>query len=239
MTAIFSYPSFSIYKNPTMGAFEIATRDCYRSHEKMKDSSDFTLFDRILKNRHTAMIEFMDDLAVRLKVSRGVTHELVRQRICSFAQSSTRYIKYDEVEFIVPWWFGENGLEYCENEYIFSEDCVSCAEAYKRRIEKGWSAQKARGCLNADVAAFINMKTNIREWVHIFKLRTPKEAHPDMRVITCGLLSHLVEINPIFSQIVKMDSDLSANIEWFKAHYCLNPKINDLGLEEFSVAPRS
>ena len=239
MTAIFSYPSFSIYKNPTMGAFEIATRDCYRSHGNMKDSSDFTLFDRILKNGHTAMIEFMDDLAVRLKVSRGVTHELVRQRICSFAQSSTRYIKYDEVEFIVPWWFGENGLEYCENEYIFSEDCVSCAEAYKRRIEKGWSAQKARGCLNADVAAFINMKTNIREWVHIFELRTPKEAHPDMRTIMCGLLSHLNETNPIFSQIVERDSDLITNIEWFKANYCLNSKINDLGLEEFYVAPRN
>ena len=161
MTAIFSYPSFSIYKNPTMGAFEIATRDCYRSHEKMKDSSDFTLFDRILKNRHMAMIEFMDDLAVRLKVSRGVTHELVRQRICSFAQSSTRYIKYDEVEFIYPWWFDDSNVVQDSDESIFVDDCISCALAYKRRIEKGWSAQKARGCLNADVVAFINMKTKL------------------------------------------------------------------------------
>ena len=236
MSAIFSYPSFSIYKNPSFGAFEIAARDCYRSHDKMRDGSDKLLFERILKNNHTAMVEFMDDLAVRFKTSRGVTHELVRQRLCSFAQSSTRYIKYDEVEFILPWWADNNSMSSGEL-FIFTEDCVSCANAYSRRLSLGWPPQKARGCLNNDVSSHINMKTNIREWVHIFGLRTDSAAHPDMRIIMCGLLLKLVEINFIFKEIVERNYEFKKNLEWFSSSYTLKHQTNEFGVDEFVIYP--
>ena len=73
--------------------------------------------------------------------------------------------------------------------------------------------------------------------MHIFGLRTDGAAHPDMRVIMCGLLLKLVEINFIFKEIVDRSEELQKNLEWFSGLYSLERKINEFGFDEFAITP--
>lgn len=223
----FSYPEIEVFKAPeNLSVFERATRTCYKSEEKMKDGSDIRLLDMIMSKGHTAMIEFIDDLVVRFKTSRGVTHELVRMRLCSFAQESTRYVKYDSVDFIIPHWLSKKELveEYNANKDLFVSACESSASNYKSRIEAKWTPQDARGCLNNDVSALINVKTNLREWLHIFGLRCDAPAHPDMRLLMVGLLGHLNNNNEIVKALLAHKPELQKDLDWFDDSHHLHYK---------------
>lgn len=225
----FSYPEFEILRMPEdLKVFELAARTCYRSEDKINEDSDEKLFHRILSKNHTAMIEFVDDLVVRFKTNRGVSHELVRMRLCSFAQESTRYVTYNKMNFIIPWWLSTKDMEEIDTEEkaLFMEACITSSKQYKRRIETGWSAQKARGCLINDISTLINVKTNIREWMHIFDLRCDSPAHPDMRVLMCGLFMALGEKSEIFKILTFYKKRLYDDLLWFAANYTLVP-IND------------
>lgn len=220
----FSYPEFEILKMPEdLKVFEVATRTCYKSEDKIKEGSDMKLLETILSKNHTAMTEFIDDLVVRMKTNRGVTHEIVRMRLCSFAQESSRYVKYDNVNFIIPWWLSSEELKIIDTEdkALFIGSCNDVGKQYKRRTEIGWPAEKARGCLSCDVAATINMKANIREWMHVFGLRCDSPAHPDMRVLMCGILTAISWKSDIFKTFIRYQSDLYADVEWFNSNYFL------------------
>ena len=230
----FSYPEFEVLKMPKdLSVFERATRTCYKSESKIKDGSDEKLLETILFNNHTAMIEFIDDLVVQFKTNRGVTHEIVRQRLCSFAQESSRYVKYNDVNFIIPWWLSQSDMQNIDTEEkaLYMESCLNCGKQYKRRIETGWSPQKARGCLINDVSATINVKANIREWVHVFGLRCDSPAHPDIRILMCGLLTFLCLRSNIFKTVVKYNPKLYKDIEWFNESYFISP----LGNEKYII----
>ena len=83
---------------------EKAGRTCYKSEDKITQDSAEKFVDMLVRKGHHAMIEF-GDIIVKFVTNRGVTHELVRHRHCSFAQESTRYVKYEgEMEFIKPVW---------------------------------------------------------------------------------------------------------------------------------------
>lgn len=220
----FSCPEIEIFKAPEdLSVFERATRTCYKSEDKMKDGSDLGLLNMIMSKGHTAMIEFIDDLVVRFKTSRGVTHELVRMRLCSFAQESQRYVKYDSVDFIIPHWLSKTGLKEIDNvdRDLFVSACRDSATNYKLRIEGKWASQDARGCLNNDVSALINMKTNMREWLHIFGLRCDAPAHPDMRLLMVGLLGHLNNHNKIVKALLLHKPELQKDLDWFNESHSL------------------
>ena len=225
----FSYPEIEIFKAPEdLSVFERATRTCYKSEDKMKDDSDLDLLNMIMSKGHTAMIEFIDDLIVRFKTSRGVTHELVRMRLCSFAQESTRYVKYDSVDFIIPHWASKKELLDYDHDFsggdkikLYIKGCRDSATNYSNRIEAKWKAQDARGCLNNDVSALINMKTNMREWLHVFDLRCDAPAHPDMRVLMVGLLGHLNNNNRIVKALLLHKPELQRDLDWFNETHSL------------------
>lgn len=223
----FEYPSFEIASMPDskgIKQFEVAARTCYRSESKItKDiSSGENLLNRILKHEHLAMLEFLPDLVVKIRTNRGVSQELVRHRMCSFAQESTRYVKYDLVPFLLPWWSTATHLyespQIVKNS-LFISSCLSSAQFYRERVISGCSAQEARGSLNNDLATYINVKANIREWLHIFSLRSAKEAHPDMRLLVCGIACWLNENNPLFSRIFNHYQPIKHNITWFKNNF--------------------
>jgi thymidylate synthase (FAD) len=216
------YPSFEIMKMPNdLKVFERAARTCYQSEDKIKEGSDLNLLRKIVKMNHTAMVEFMDDLVVRFKTNLGVSHELVRMRLCSFAQSSTRYIKYNGVEYIIPWWTSEKSLtnDQTGRNALFLEACEDCSKHYQRRIDSSWTPQEARGCLIKDTSTYINMKANMREWMHIFGLRCDSPAHPDMRVIMNGLLTCLYENSEIVRELCVLKPELQDDLTWFKERY--------------------
>jgi thymidylate synthase (FAD) len=159
------------------------------------------------------MIEF-GDIIVRFVTNRGVTHELVRHRLCSFAQESTRYVRYDGgMEFIRPVWCSKSVLG--EWNYIIDiennhdADIISFAEGlmlksrlhseltYQKLLQEGWRPEQAREELPNSLKTEIVTKGNIREWRHIFQLRCSKKAHPQIRGLMLPLLSELKEKIPV------------------------------------------
>ena len=220
----FEYQSFTFAAIPTWDSirqFEVAARTCYQSEGKMTEdlSSGLGLLRTILKKNHTAMIEFLPDMIVKIRTNRGVTHELVRMRLCSFAQESTRYVKYGEVPYIIPEWASASSLyesPRIPKNRLFLASCMGAADIYSQRLKIGCSAQEARGSLNNDTASYINVKTNMREWLHIFGLRCDKAAHPDMRVLACGIADWLRSNNDLMAELFSHYPEIDKNIHWFR-----------------------
>jgi len=173
---------------------EQAGRTCYKSEDKITRDSAEKFVDMLVRRGHHAMIEF-GDIMVKLITNRGVTHELVRHRHCSFAQESTRYVKYDgDMEFIMPVWLGTSTFE----QTIYWREAMAAAEVYyKRLLNEGWSAQKAREVLPNSLKTEIVVKANIREWRHIFNLRCAKDSHPQMVALMRPLMAELKTMIPI------------------------------------------
>lgn len=172
-------------------------RTCYKSEDNSTSERNRELVKRLIKSGHEAMIEFFD-ITVKFTCDRGVSHELVRHRMASFAQESTRYCNYskdkfgNELTFIVPSWVED---AYKEDNWIMA---MKYAENhYFRLINNGWTPQQARMVLPMSIKTEVNMKANLREWRHFFKLRCSTAAHPDMRVLALDLLKQFHDNIPI------------------------------------------
>lgn len=191
---------------------ETAGRTCYKSEDKITPESA-PKFVKMLRDRgHHAMIEF-GDIIVRFTTNRGVTHEIVRHRHCSFAQESTRYVRYDDnMEFIKPVWLADEYLGNWDKDRVLSlnfdesKHDVMCfmasldiaQKSYKKLIKQvGWQPQQAREVLPNALKTEIVVKANIREWRHIFSLRCAKAAHPQMRALMSPLLAELKDKLPV------------------------------------------
>lgn len=178
----------------TLQHIESIARTCYKSESNISPGSDIKLVRSLIKSGHHAMLEF-EDITVRFITNRGVTHELVRHRLCSFAQESTRYVKYNnDMEFIQPvWWDEATDLQ----QKIFLQHCKISEVNYCMLLEKGWQPQQAREVLPNALKTEIVVKANIREWRHIFSLRCSKAAHPQIRSLMKDLLKDLIIKIPI------------------------------------------
>ncbi len=195
MKLIKPWVAFEGHTYHPLEAIEHAGRTCYKSEEKITDDSAEKFVKNIITKKHEAMIEFAD-MAYRVICDRGVTHEIVRHRLFSYAQESTRYCNYKGgVTFIIPPWIRipecyiakevelkDNGL--CIPPVEFKESChfplavenwliaVSFSEkAYKDLLSCKWTPQQARSVLPNSLKTEIVIKGNLREWRHFFKLR--------------------------------------------------------------------
>jgi len=203
-------PSYEILNLPDFGPIlkhlEDVARTCYQSHDKTCEGSEVKMVQNLIKRNHTAMMEFAD-MTVRFTCDRGVSHELVRHRHCSFAQESTRYVKYDgEMEFILPCWF-ENppskNVETPEGQWMWAME--DAEERYQDMLSQGQSPQQARSVLPNSLKTEIVVKTNLRDWMHIFLLRCDKAAHPQMRELMIPLYEELKEKCPVIFETVEFN----------------------------------
>jgi thymidylate synthase (FAD) len=202
---------------------EKAARTCYKSEDKIKIESNYengdarryaksarVLINKIIKRGHEAMIEFGPDITVKFIVDRGVSHEMVRHRMASFAQESTRYVNYgrgNHMVFIIPSWLeGVDEATYKKQQHetfgdkqfqFWFNHLVDVEEMYDYLIAKKWTPQQARSVLPNSLKTEINIKANLREWRHIFKLRTASGAHPQMYEVMRPLLDEFKERIPI------------------------------------------
>jgi thymidylate synthase (FAD) len=184
-----------IYEN-----LENIARTCYKS-ESVGDMGDAAGFIRRLIDRgHEAMIEH-EHITVRFIHNRGFTHELVRHRIASYAQESTRYCNYskdkfgNELTFIEPYWYKEEEKTSNLNDGAWDVLMEQIEEIYLTMI-KSLPAQAARGILPNDIKTEIVITANLREWRAIFKLRCADAAHPDMRRVMIPLQNELKNLLP-------------------------------------------
>lgn len=178
---------------------EEVARTCYKSEDKIEDGSAKRMVSMLIKNGHEAMIEFFD-IIVKFTHNRGFSHEMVRHRLCSFAQESTRYCNYSadkfdgEITVIMPYWIKEACVQDSRDWKYTMEICET---TYLRILSNGLSPQAVRGVLPNDLKTEIVVKANLREWRAIFKLRTAPSAHPDMRRVMIPLLQELKEKIPV------------------------------------------
>jgi thymidylate synthase (FAD) len=215
-----SYKIISLPEN-ILSMIEAAGRTCYKSEDKIgcteahegicadvkfdawgngclnsqcSAHSSVKFVGRMRDRGHHAMIEF-GDIIVRFVTNRGVTHELVRHRLFSFAQESTRYVRYDgRMEFIRPCWWEDSTT----TQQIIWKDALLCAERhYKELLDFGWRPEQSREVLPNSLKTEIVVKGNIREWRHCLQLRTSKKAHPQIRALMLPLLAELKERVPV------------------------------------------
>lgn len=168
-----------------------AARTCYRSEPKDPDANDRLVHLLVLTGHH-AMIEH-SFLSVRFTTDRAIATELVRHRHFSFAQESTRYVNSSRrgFEFIVPPSFEGQGLMGGHKFDCVKRACASSAEMYEELIECGEAPETARSVLPLCTATRIVCSGNFREWMHMLKLRTAPNAHPQMRALMVPLLEEL------------------------------------------------
>jgi thymidylate synthase (FAD) len=188
-------------------------RVCYKSEDKITPESSSRFINTIMSKGHLSVIEH--SLAtVRFVIDRGVSHELVRHRLCAFSQESTRYCDYKGgVEFIIPPWVDVDEGEYSSEEI---KDICTCTyesdefypqslwlltmdiseSVYKSLRSEGWSPQQARSVLPNSLKTEIVVSANYREWLHIFSLRCSKSAHPQMREVMIPLAEEFAEAVP-------------------------------------------
>lgn len=177
---------------------EAVGRTCYKSEDKIQEGSAEKFIAGIVKRGHEAVIEHYN-ITVKFICDRGVTHEIVRHRLASYCQESTRYCNYSsdkfgtEITVIKPCYLDE-GTE----GYRMWVGLCSLAEAYYfDLLNYGCTPQEARAVLPNSLKTELVMTANIREFRHFFKLRCSKAAHPQMREVALMLLKEFKERIPV------------------------------------------
>lgn len=186
---------------------ERIARTCYKSEEKIQTDSAIKMVSGLINRGHEAMLEHFA-CTVKFTVDRGISHELVRHRMASFAQESTRYCNYStdkfgsEITFIKPFFLEENTNAY----FVWEQACRTAEGCYFDLLDWGCTPQEARSVLPNSLKTEICMTANLREWRHFFKLRAADEtgsAHPQMKEVTVPLLKELKALIPIvFDDII-------------------------------------
>ena len=176
---------------------ERAGRVCYKSEGKIGDGTAEKFVKSIMARGHLSVIEHAN-ISVRIVCDRGVTHEIVRHRIASYSQESTRYCNYGNEK---------GGLTvidcsaHFKNPESLKEWCAAmdaAEKAYNKLLEFGETPQIARNVLPNSLKTEMVMTCNLREWRHFFKLRTAKGAHPQMRELAQSMLEGFAKILPVF-----------------------------------------
>ena len=202
-------PSHEILHLPDGGCIlkliESAGRTCYKSEDHITVDSAKGFVKQVLDSGHHSVIEHIN-ITVRFVCDRGVTHELVRHRLASYSQESTRYANYSkdkfghEITVIRPSFWPEDSPEYVE----WLKAMENAEKAYMKLIELGSSPEQARSILPNSLKTEIVMTCNIREWRHVIDLRCSRAAHPQMREMMLPLLSEFHEEIPVlFDDIYK------------------------------------
>ena len=173
-------------------------RVCYKSEGKTTESSAPAFVANIIKRGHEAVLEHFD-ITVKFICDRGVSHEIVRHRLASYCQESTRYCNYSkdgfggEITVIKPL-FLEVGTDGWE---MWRDACAMAEGFYFELLNFGCSPQEARAVLPNSLKTEVVMTANLREWRHFFKLRTAPAAHPQMREVANMLLKQMREMVPV------------------------------------------
>jgi len=182
---------------------ERAGRTCYKSENKITEESAAEFVKMIMKRGHESVLEH-GSATIKFITDRGVTHELVRHRIASFSQESTRYCNYgnsDEISVIEPL-----DLPTDKAWREWSHACRSAEKSYLVMLEEGASPQWARTVLPNSLKTEIITTANFREWRHIFKLRfvgTAGAPHPQIKGLMEEALIQMKKLVPvIFDDII-------------------------------------
>lgn len=202
-------PSFEILDElngkAILQKIERCGRVCYKSEDRITDGSAEKFVQAIIRRGHESVLEHVS-FSVRFICDRGVSHEIVRHRLASFSQESTRYCNYSgEITVIEPCYLMSEG----ENKGYMSWHNLCCTAElrYNRLLVRGCSPQEARAVLPTSLKTELIVSANLREWRHILKLRTSKAAHPQIREVMIPLLKELQKQVPVVFDDIEEDNN--------------------------------
>ena len=186
---------------------EKAGRTCYKSEDRITEESAKSFVRKLMERGHESVLEHAS-ITVRFVCDRGVSHEIVRHRLASYSQESTRYCNYSNYRFgseltvIKPCFLTEK-----TGAYMSWVTAMHLAEImYSDMLAEGCTPQEARSVLPSSTKTEVVMTANLREWRHFLKLRTAKAAHPQMRELTVPLLKELQAWIPVIFDDIKEDN---------------------------------
>lgn len=188
---------------------ERIARICYKSEDLITHDGESAkkIVKMLCSKHHFAMIEHAPSLSVKFIVDRGISHEMVRHRLASFAQESTRYCNYSkdkfgrEITVIKPLFFGEDSEKFS----LWIQSMNLAEEYYFELLDNGATPQEARSVLPNSTKTEITITANYREWHTILELRTAKAAHPQIREVMTPLLEELKQKMPIIFDDIKAE----------------------------------
>lgn len=178
--------------------------NCYKSEDKVSDTSAEKFLTNIIKRGHEAVLEHCS-FTLKFICDRGVSHEIVRHRLAAYCQESTRYCNYskdgfrNEITVIEPCFLIKSNPAY---DHWYNA-CQNAEEEYFNMLSTGCTPQEARAVLPNSLKTEVVMTADLREWRHFFKLRCSKAAHPQMREVAIIALNKVKEKIPvIFDDII-------------------------------------
>ena len=195
-------PYFDVYEDLTdpvvtdrmLMKLEKIGRTCYKSEVRDDTVAAGKFVRKLIEHGHEAMLEHVS-ISVKFVVDRGVSHELVRHRMASFAQESTRYCNYskdkfgNELTFIEPFFLTEDSPQF--SEWVGA--MLTAETVYLRMLSDGSKPEEARAVLPNSLKTEVWMTCNLREWRHVMKLRaagTTGKPHPQMAEVMVPLLEY-------------------------------------------------
>lgn len=177
---------------------ERQARISHRSEDLQTEGSWQRFIDAVVIQHGDWSVVEHAALTVVFRIDRGITHELVRHRLFSFTQESTRFVNYQkkklELEFILPLDLSDSSMPTT----VTAKQSFRDAEAaYMDMLTWGARPQTARSVLPSALASTVAVTGNLRNWRLFLLMRTSKETHPDFRRITVPLLAELKTKIPI------------------------------------------
>jgi len=190
-------------ENP-LELIELAGRTSYQSRHKITKDSAKKFIKMLIKRGHESVLEHSAMTVEFNNVSRGFTHEIVRHRLASFTQESTRYVSKNNFKVVIPPDKDKDekivDLKLPDGKKIkvsFQEWMDLNEKMYQGLKKAGWKTEDARQVLPIGIVSQIVVTANFREWRHIFKLRTAPDAHWEIRFVMKNLLKEVKEKIPI------------------------------------------
>jgi thymidylate synthase (FAD) len=223
----------------SLNLIEYAGRISHRSEEDMTTLTWTKFISSVVLGHGDWSITEHAIVPVEILTDRGITHEIVRHRIASYTQESTRFVNYAKKmppSFLYPkpdvkcpdcianqqpkkftdGWFHTHGL-MGQSKCIYDRDWLdqidSAEECYKKLLAKGWRPQEARSIFPNGLASKIICTYNLRTWRHIFIMRTTKEAHPQMKEVMIPLLQEFKNNIPLLYDDILPDSRQIDNLK--------------------------
>ena len=203
-------PSFEILTelngNDILKRIERIGRVCYKSEDRITGGSAERFIRNLVSRGHESVIEHIS-VTVKIVCDRGVSHEIVRHRIASYSQESTRYCNYssggfgNELTVIRPYFWEESSEKY----QIWLNSMKAAEDAYMALIGLGASPQEARSVLPNSLKTEIVATMNLREWRHFFKMRADAHAHPQMRETAVPILKEFQKRIPIIFDDIPLE----------------------------------
>lgn len=188
---------------------ERMARISHRSEDRQTADSWRRFLESVVMSKGDWSVTEHASATVVFRVNRGVTHELVRHRLFSFTQESTRFVNGrksypDGLEFI------ESVAAKDDLEFRISYENAECA--YLNALDRGVRPQEARTVLPNALASTIAVTGNLRQWRHLFIMRTTKETHPDFREVSIPLLAEMKRRVPLLYDDIQALSSQAENL---------------------------